>query len=622
MIAKVIPFARLPRRLGLFDYLIPQNLENHLGIGHIVVVSFRKQKKYCVVCAMSDGPKEGAAALLPIVSATAMALPEKFVKLISWMAGYYVCSPSLFYKLFIPPPPGRQISSSKPAYESKKLMLSKNEAANVIAALKDWPEKKEVFVYQNNLKETAAIFLKLVQKALRGNKQALLLVPSPEDLNYFVPFFTEYFKEKLVIWKSGLTKNECFQRWFRVLNGESCVVLGTRTAIFLPFDKLSLILTHNASSPDYKQWDLNPRYDTRKITQEILRHGQTQVVLSDILPNLNIYHDMDVKKVAAVNSPSARPRFTLLDLRKEKKNIVPVFSSQMHQLIADAALQNKQVVIFLNRQEKDSALFCQDCSQVFKCAACQRPYDVDNAEIFCYHCKSKKEAPLVCEKCGGGHLKTLLMGANTLKKIINKEYPSLRVAIFSAKRRRVDDFDVLIATDAFWKSELAKENRARTRAIIIADFDVYLTRPDLNQKETALLSLERFLRFGKNIAAEEILVQTSCPDSSIFQSQTMAYDEELKEREELGYPPFKKLVKIICKASNQNQLQEKTMLLYNQLLRAGYTVLPPFEPLIGKRTRHYFMHIILKTDLNQNVDSLRLLVPDNYQIDTDPISFV
>lgn len=624
MIAKIIPIAKLPRKLDCFDYIAPKTLEKKLRIGHIVVVSFHGQKKYGLVCGITD-KTDCNGKLLPVAAITDLVVPETFIKLLFWLVEYYAASPSLFCQFLIPPPPRRQITVPTiiPCGCQKKILLSKQEAQNTLASLRNASIRDKTFIYDNNPQETAAFFIKLIQKHLRGNKQILFLVPSPDDFNYFLPIVNEYFKDALIVWRSKMAKGERFAKWREILRGERCVVFGTRTAVFLPFINLSLLLLCNASSRDYKQWDMNPRYDARKVAEKIATDNRIQIVFSDITPSLEIYNGLRTAQINAANEPMPRPLFTLVDLQKEKNNKYPLFSYPLHRLISEAAAANKKVIIFLNRKEKDSALFCLDCSHISKCPSCQRPCSVDKTNIFCYHCKTKENLPLTCEKCGNSRLKALMMGVDSFGKIIRNDFPSLKISVLPEERAEfIPDFDVLIATDAFWQSDWPRRNRPELYGIAIADFDSYLIRPDLSRKENALWSFERFLQFGKKTGAQKILVQTSCPENSIFQSPLAFYGEELAERATSGYPPFKKLIKIICKEKNQAKLREKSAELYGRLLQNGYSASPPFEPFIKKRTKNFIMHIIIKCDIETNITGLKMLVPDHYQIDADPISLV
>jgi len=581
-------------------------------------VAYHKQKKYGLVCDILDSSDYGPG-ILPVERITALILPKTFLNLIDWLKNYYLASPSLFCNLIIPASPKRQLLLQKAENGAKKLYLSKNVAENISAILKNYKSDKNLFIYENNFKELAAVFIKLAQKGL--NKQVLFLVPSPADIKLFLPYLTEYFGRQLIVWQSKMPQNERFSKWSEILSGKSCVILGTRTAVFLPFSNLAMALVYNGSSSDYKQWDSNPRYDSRKILEKLSEIHQMPIVFSDVLPNINLYNEIKEQRLLPLNLPAGRPAgFSIFDLRLEKKNNHPIFSYPLRQIIDNAASLKKQVIIFLNRREKDSVLFCKECSFVFKCPACKRPYNIDKESIFCYHCKSKRELPLSCEKCGNSRLKALMIGLDGLKKLLAKEYPSLKIS--AEQDVPANDADIIITADIFWRTSRASTDWPNLYGIAMADFDSYFLRPDINQRETALLALEKFLRFGKNSAAEKMLIQTSWPDNSIFSDWGKTFEEELAERKERGYPPFGRLIKIICKEKDGAGLKKRAEELYIKLKQSGYFVLPPFEPLAKKRTKNYLMHIIIKAGNNSDLGNLKKIIPLEYQIDIDPISLI
>lgn len=632
MFAKVIPFTKLPRKFGGFDYSVPRELETKIKIGHIVAIYFHGQKIYGVISDLSAEPQIETDKIKPLISLTKIILPETLLRLIAWAAENYLVAPSLLYKIIIPHPVKKE-NALRLAPKKKVLSLNNFQAQNVIKILGNLaPDKHKFFLHENDFKETLAAFIKIAQKKLAREKQVLLLAPSPEDINIFAPYLSSVFGDKLIVWQGKMAKGERFSKWLAILDGRPAVILGTRPACFLPFKNLSAILIYNCTSPDLKQWDQNPRYDSREAAeklQEIYQTrqnfssqnlgGQTILVFSDILPDLKNFKDLRDEKTFALNEANSPPPFTIVDVKKEKKS-VPFFSFPVYQMAEEGLAKKQKIILFINRKEKNSLLFCSDCRKTFSCSECGRPLNVDNGQFLCYHCGRKTEMPTECPDCRGTNLKTFAAGTENIKKIISKEFPEAKIEIAAENKISVPDFDILITTDYFWKNVLPKMAGAEIYGAALLDFDFYLAKPEFNQKETALLALYRFLNFAKIYKLKEVLVQTAFPENDLFGRAETFYNKELEEREEGGYPPFQKLIKIICKAGNKDILERESQALYGKLLNSGFNALPPFAPYVKKRTKNYLKHLILKESLNKNLSELKNIVPDEYQIDINPIA--
>ncbi|MFH1193423.1 MAG: hypothetical protein V1661_00340 [bacterium] len=645
MFAKIIPFTKLPRKFEHFDYSIPDNFASQIKTGHIVAIYFHGQKIYGLVEKLESHSGINTEKIKPILSITDVVIPQYLIDLVSWMSRYYLASPSLLYKLIIPKETKSRGNLFQ--YPQKNLTLNKSEAENIVSALKNFSaEKNSFFLYDNNPKETLAAFIKLAEKELQNKKQVLILAPGIQDIENVAPYFNSIFKDRLIISTGRLAAGERYSAWQKLAKNEPAVILGTRPACFFPLQNLSLVCFLNSSSQDYKQWDMNPRYDARTVALKLQELLRTKIVFSDIVPDLNIFNELNAGKISPLNEPPSQLPFSLVDLKQEKNSASPLFSYPLYEMIK--AGKGQKTILFLNRQENDSLLICNDCRYTFLCPDCARPFlvgpvrsstekthnkngtlllenrasdGVDNGFFLCYHCKVKKPVDTACPKCRGTRLKPINAGINTIKKIIGKEFPDAKIEIVGKGKKAFDkNFDILIATDYFWKNILPGLSGEKIYGAAVLDFDFYFNRPEFNQSETALAALYRIFGFARNFSVQKIIVQTGCPENAIWNDWRDFYKKELKEREALNYPPFAKLVKIICKNPDQAALDYEAKKIYNELVRYGFSATPPFYPYVKKRTKNYIRHIILKIKSEENLDILKDIIPDEYQIDIDPIS--
>ncbi|MFA5133596.1 MAG: hypothetical protein WC459_02225 [Patescibacteria group bacterium] len=620
MFAKIIPFAKLPRKFKYFDYSIPQNIEEEIKIGHIVAIYFHTQKIYGIVEEISEFATINPEKIKPIYSLTNIVLPEYFRNLIHWAGKYYLTAPALLYRFFVPKNVSKKGVETIDNYK-KELVLSKEQAERIISALQKINAEGKFFFYENDPLESIAVFIKLAQKEVEKGKQVLILVPAIEDINTIAPYLNSIFKNDLLTWKGKVSAGEKFLRWKKIIDGEAKIILGTRPSIFLPFKDLSLICIYNATSADHKQWDMNPRYDARIVAEKIQEYLRVKIVFSDVLPDVKIWDEINSGKVKSLNSPVSPPEYSLVDLKQER-SACPVWSFPLYNMISEAQKTKERCILFLNRRETDSLLACEDCRQIALCPVCRRPYSVDNDKLLCYHCIIENPINGTCIKCGGSRLKPLIPGISAIKKIIRAEFPGIKIeTINKGWHENLGEFDVLITTDYFWKNIfpfLRREGKIYGAAIL--DFDFYLSRPEWNQAEIAAFALYRFFKFIKIFGSKSSIIQTSCPENPIFGNFNEYYGKELDDRKALEYPPFSRLIKIICKDSDKIELENGTKNLYNNLIKAGFLPLPPFDPYNKKRSKNYLKHIILKESTEKSLEDLKKIVPDNYQIDIDPVS--
>ncbi|MBU4422084.1 hypothetical protein KKB41_03980 [Patescibacteria group bacterium] len=618
MFAKIIPLTKLPRRFDEFDYSVPEELENKIKPGHLVVVYFRKRKIHGVITRVTEKVSIENKNIKKIESLTDIILPGSLLKLFSWASNYYLSSPAIFYNSFIPQIVKARVKERNLTKEP--LSFSKDESRELYSALQKIEKNNLFFLFDKSLKQTLGVFIKLAQKALLENEQALFLVPSIQDISLFAPYLNNVFGDRLLLWHSKLSQGEKFTLWQKILNKHPLVVLGTRPSVFLPFRKLSFSFIYNSSSEDHKQWDQNPRYDAKKVLSEYSANFGTKIIFSDILPELAIYKKIKEELIILLNNPPAKNNFSLVDIRKEKNPASPLFSFPLYEMIKEAKEKNKQVILFLNRREKDSLMICGDCNYIFKCPECKNPFSIDNNSFLCYHCNIKKEIETACPKCKNTRLKPLRIGIENFKKILEKEFAGIKIQTMT-KCDAVESFhsDILITTDYFWKNILPKIDMKMVYAVALLDFDFYLIRPEFNQQEGAAMALYRFLQLSKE-ADVRALIQTTNLENILFSNWENMYDNELNERKEMSYPPYFRLIKIICKGENSDELELNAKNLYNELLKKEFNASAPFAPFHKKRTKNYLMHIILKESLDKNLSALKNIIPDKYQIDVDPIS--
>jgi primosomal protein N' (replication factor Y) len=614
MFAEVIPIIKLPRKFSYFDYAVPPELENKIKIGHIVAVSFHGQDIYGAVKTIKKEAAAEAKKIQPIKNLTEIILPANYLSLLEEVANDCVASPAILLKSALPKittKPQKELNFSK----KEKLSLQKNDADYVAAILEKYKKcnGNKFFVYEKSLAGTLALFIKLAEKATQGGRQAIFLAPSLADMETCANILAQYFDKQLIIWQGTAAKMQ-FTDWQKILSGDPVVVLGTRPAALLPVKNDSLIFVYNSASDDHKQWDMNPRYDARIVAEKMATRG-AKIFFSDILPGSEIYQKIADNDFAALGEMPVSHSGVFGSIKKEQ-----IISFPAEEAAREALAAGKSSIFFLNRAEGDSRYTCIDCGHLFTCSKCAKPVSVDNNSFLCYNCQVKTEVPASCPKCRGMRLKAKRCGIKSVQKNLAKEFPQAKISITSRGGEFPSpDFDILITTDYFWKNILPRLNVKNIQTAVLADFDSYLAKPEYNTKESALYALWRIYNFSAGNGLR-LVIQTAAENQDIFQKPEAVCKADLEDRKILGYPPFGKIVKIICKETRSELAESNAAKLYDDLISANFHPLPPYAPFKDRRAKHFLRHIILKEEAKKNLDGLKKIVPDEYQIDITPLN--
>ncbi|MBU1148583.1 hypothetical protein KKI23_00665, partial [Patescibacteria group bacterium] len=268
MYAEIIPQIRLPKSIGLFDYQIPDCLENDIKVGQLVSVPFRKRQIDGLVIKIKKSSLVAAKAqpIGKILNEKPLLTPTQ-MELITRLTDYYLVSPALLLKIIMPQVPKKKSTTSKSKMTPKKLPLK--VATKRIAQLKKISRQitkssNPSLIHHNSLAEIFYLYLILLKSYQPKNGQVLIIVPEVKDIFLLFPLISAKFS-KVGYYHSQLSKTQQYELWQKVLNNEIKILIGTRPAVFFPFTNLKLLIIDQEESESHKQYDQNPRYDVRLV---------------------------------------------------------------------------------------------------------------------------------------------------------------------------------------------------------------------------------------------------------------------------------------------------------------------------------------------------------------------
>ncbi|WP_123054120.1 primosomal protein N' [Clostridium sp. JN-1] len=506
-------------------------------------------------------------------------------------------------------------------YEAKKLNLEQNAAVENI--LKS--QEKVFLIHGVTGSGKTEIYMHLVSEMIKQNKECIILVPEIALTPQMVERFKGRFGRNISVFHSKLSDGERYDEWLRVKQGKVKVAIGARSAIFLPFNNLGLIVIDEEHEESYKS-DSNPKYNAREIGKMQSELKGCKLVLGSATPSIETYYDCinkDVQLITIKNRADGAlmPDVKIVDMREELMNSnKSIFSRKLYQGIEDRLNKKEQIILFLNRRGFSTFVSCRKCGYVFKCRHCDisLTYHSEQRKLICHYCGASQSIPRICPKCGSKYVKFFGVGTEKVEREIKKLFPSavtLRMDFDTTRTKNsyeqiYNDFkngnaDILIGTQMVAKG---LDFKNVTLVGVIAA-DVSLNLPDFRSAErTFQLITQVSGRAGRGEKSGEVIVQTYNPDnySIVFASNnnyTGFFKEEIKIRKSMGYPPFTDILLINMSSKSEDMLikniQNVGVLLKNKVEKHDkIKMLGPCPCQVSKIKELFRWQIVIKGKIN------------------------
>lgn len=465
------------------------------------------------------------------------------------------------------------------------------------------------------------IYIKLIEDAIANGQSALYLLPEIALTTQITERLRLHFGDKLGVYHSRFNDNERAEVWHKVLKGELKVIVGARSAVFLPFTQLGLIVVDEEHELSYKQFDPAPRYHARDTAIYLGQLYAAKVVLGSATPSLESYYNAKSEKYGLVTlsqrfGDAVLPQITVVSIGEEarKENMFSYFSGVLLKEIEGAISRKEQVILFQNRRGHTPLLQCKTCGIIAKCIHCDvsLTFHKSSGKLHCHYCGFTEEPMQACPACGSVHLESKGYGTEKIEEELQILLPNVRVGRldldstkgkygFDRVLQAFDDheYDVLVGTQMVAKGL----DFGKVSVIGIIQADTLINYPEFRSYERAFAMLAQVGgRAGRRKAAGKVIIQTYTPHHRIIE-QVVAHDyesmfmTEIKERKNFGYPPFYRLFRIDIKHKDQQTCNDAAhrlaILLRDQL---GQRVLGPEPPLISRVRNLYIQSVMLKIE--------------------------
>lgn len=468
------------------------------------------------------------------------------------------------------------------------------------------------------------VYIRLVEKALLEGKSAIVLVPEISLTPQMIERFKGRFGKDVALFHSRLSDGERFDEWHRVKEGKARLIVGARSALFLPAKNLGLIIIDEEHENTYKS-EQNPKYQTKEVAEYIADKYGCKLILGSATPTIESYYraisgEIELVEITKRVDGKPMPDMEIVDMRDElKQGNRSLFSRKLYKNIEEALERKEQIVLFLNRRGFSTFVSCRSCGYVFKCDECEISMTYHrNGFLVCHYCGKTKREPTKCPKCESKYVKFFGAGTQRVEDEIKKYFKNARVIRMDVDTTRGKDSheklynafkngegDILIGTQMIAKG-LDFPNVTLV-GILAADMSINI--PDYRSAERTFQIVTQVAgRAGRGEKEGKVIVQTYTPEHYSLQfakdyDYEGFYEREFTTRAMMNYPPFAKLFLINGISKDENALKDfmkNISIKIDNILKEynGIEILGPIPCMVSKIKENFRWQIVLKGDFD------------------------
>lgn len=478
------------------------------------------------------------------------------------------------------------------------------------------------------------VYLQVIEQVIADGKAAIVLIPeislTPQTVNRFIGRFGEI----VGVLHSKLSQGEKYDQWRKAKEGKISIMVGPRSAIFAPFENLGIIVIDEEHELTYKS-EMPPKYHAREVAIKRGSMSKCPVVLGSATPLIESYFKavegkyklLELKNKAIVSS---NLKVDIVDMRNELiEGNKSMLSRELKLTIEGALARREQVILFLNRRGHSSFVSCRKCGYVVKCPSCDIPYTyhLSNERLICHYCGKSIKKVTTCPKCQSKYIKEFGIGTQKVENFIKAEFPSARVLRMDfdttshkngheeiLEKFETHEADILIGTQMVAKGHHFEN--VTVVGVIAADLSLFVN--DFRACErTFQLVTQVTGRTGRGEKKGRAIIQTYSPDHYSLtcakeQDYIKFYENEIKFRQMMTYPPFSNIATVLMSSEDENALVEGAhhlkSIIVDLIGQNKLMVLGPSPANISKLKNAYRWRIIIKCEeynlLNQLIQLL------------------
>ena len=528
-------------------------------------------------------------------------------------------------------------------------------------------EKDVVLLHGITSSGKTEIYTKLIQETINQGKQVLYLLPEIAITAQIINRLRRYLGNIVGVYHSKFNLNERYEIWNRILAGKNelaksddqfKVVLGARSALFMPFSNLGLIIVDEEHETTFKQYNPSPRYNARDAAIYLAQMHHAKTIIGSATPAIESFYNAENGKYGLVElnkryGDVMLPEVLVVDIKEEtkRKKMKSNFSPFLLEHIGTALKNHEQVILFQNRRGFSPRIVCNTCNWMPQCKNCDvtLTYHKHNNQLRCHYCGYYIKVPEKCEACSGTELLLKGFGTEKIEEELPLFFPDAKVKRMDldttstkhAYQQIINDFedgkiDILVGTQMVTKG-LDFDN---VSLVGIMNADNMLSFPDFRAFERSYQLMAQVSgRAGRKQKRGKVIIQTYSPYHPIIlnvidHDYRSMYVTELLDRRNFKYPPFYRLIELTLKHKKPETLNEAAKVMAEQLKKIfGKDILGPEYPLVSRISTFYLKNILLKTNKDHSFSKAKTQLQEQInlfknipefksvlvQIDVDPV---
>ena len=527
--------------------------------------------------------------------------------------------------------------TGKASYKLPQLSGAQSRALDEIH--KSWIEKSVCLLHGVTSSGKTEIYIHLIDYVLKKGDQILMLVPEIALTTQLTHRLQDVFGEKVVIYHSRFTDNERVDIWKKLLKDPApAVIIGARSAVFLPFSKLGLVIVDEEHDQSYKQFDPAPRYNGRDTAIVLASMHGAKTLLGSATPAIDTYFKAKNGKFGLVQLKErygdvALPEIRIVDMKQahKTKSMHGAFAFDTVNMAKTALSNNGQVILFQNRRGYAPLARCKQCAWVPRCEHCDvaLTYHSHLRQLQCHYCGAVSPLPTICPQCKEPAIEILGYGTERIEEEVEQLFPSYKMMRMDLDTtRNKNSYEQIISDFSTKKAQILVGTQMVTKGLDFKDVqmvavlnaDALINFPDFRSNERAFNMLEQVAgRAGRRTGIHgSVVIQTYQPAHHIISyvrahDYDAYYNHEIDERHKFFYPPFTRIIYVYMKHRDPSRLRLIAD-AYAEKLRTllGQRVFGPEEPAIGRVQGLYIRKIMLKIEISASMTKIKELLRHTY----------
>lgn len=524
--------------------------------------------------------------------------------------------------------------NSKEVNNTKKLKLTdeQQEAFNKVSDSIDNNKYEQFLLYGVTGSGKTEVYLQLIDKVIKKDKSAILLVPeislTPQMLERFISRFG---KETIAVLHSKLSIGERHDEWERIKDEKAKIIIGARSAIFAPVKKLGIIIIDEEHDSSYKS-EASPKYNAKEVAKKIAKEEKIPLLLGSATPDLiTFYNAKETKKITILEltkraNNSNLPKVEIVDLKQELANgNRSMLSRDLYEAIEKNLNDKLQTILFLNRRGYSTFIMCRNCGYTVKCKNCNisMTYHSYENKLKCHYCGYEEKLVKTCPECGSDKIRYFGTGTQKLEQEIHKQFPNaktIRMDVDTVTKKnsheeilnkfKNEDIDILIGTQMVVKGH----HFPKVTLVGVIAADSSLNIDDYRATERTFQILTQVAgRAGRENLPGKVIIQSYNPENfSIQNAQKQNYEEfyetEIALRKQLKYPPFCDIIIIGFNSISEKEIIKVSNFAYEYLNKnlktEEFKIFKPMPSPIDKIQNKYRWRIIIKGNMNEKANEV------------------